>query len=180
MSTNDLLHIGQAYPLQSKVQRIVVVCYPRRTEGLRGIWQRLVYNAIQYHYWDLGFITFYWAEFTVAQRERAHEDFKVPYEGNVQYPSCYKKVTCVQYAWHLLGQRLSTQKKLHWFNLWSFVSVSLNYNWHPFVSTLSSTKPFYNTYKTSHTLSPDTSKNRCCSRNSHLHNTPYIQTVKNN
>ena len=37
MSTIDLLHIGQAYPLQSKVQKIVVVCCPRQTEGLRGI-----------------------------------------------------------------------------------------------------------------------------------------------
>ena len=48
-----------------------------------------------------------------------------------------------------------------------------------FFSTLSSTKPFYNTYKTSFTLYPYTLKNRCCKKNSHLNNTPYIQTVKN-
>ena len=29
----------------------------------------------------LWFIAFFWAGFTVAQRERAQEDFKVPYEG---------------------------------------------------------------------------------------------------
>ena len=37
MSTIGMLHMGQAYPLQSKVQRFVVVCCSRRTEGLRGI-----------------------------------------------------------------------------------------------------------------------------------------------
>jgi len=30
---------------------------------------------------DLGFIAFYWAGFTAAQRERAQEDFKVLYQG---------------------------------------------------------------------------------------------------
>jgi len=33
------------------------------------------------HLCGFGFITFYWAGFTVAHRERVQEDFKVPYEG---------------------------------------------------------------------------------------------------
>ena len=35
------------------------------------------------------FMTFYWAGFTVAQRERAQEDFKVPYEGALPHSPTY-------------------------------------------------------------------------------------------
>ena len=34
----------------------------------------------------LQFITFYWAGFTVPQRDRAQEDCKVLYEGDPAYP----------------------------------------------------------------------------------------------
>ena len=39
------------------------------------------------------FIAFYWAGFTIAQRERAQEDFNVPYEGAPPHPSpiCIRK-----------------------------------------------------------------------------------------
>ena len=33
-----------------------------------------------------GLWLFYWARFTVAQRERAQEDFKVPYKGALPHP----------------------------------------------------------------------------------------------
>ena len=39
------------------------------------------------------FIAFYWAGFTIAQRERAQEDFNVPYEGAPPHPPpiCIRK-----------------------------------------------------------------------------------------
>ena len=36
---------------------------------------------------EFWFTTFYWAGFTIAQRERAQEDFKVPYQGAPPRPT---------------------------------------------------------------------------------------------
>ena len=43
-------------------------------------------SKVTSHHCLLKFSTFYWAGFTVAQRERAQEDFKVPYEGAPPHP----------------------------------------------------------------------------------------------
>ena len=41
----------------------------------------VVKQIMDHIFQDLGFITFFWAGFTAAQREKAQEDFKVPYEA---------------------------------------------------------------------------------------------------
>ena len=50
-------------------------------------------NAFFFIYFIYLFIAFYWAGFTIAQRERAQEDFNVPYEGAPPHapPICIRK-----------------------------------------------------------------------------------------